>query len=413
MKADFYRGNRCVLYDSLKDGTLLAVFTGKALRKSSDEFYPLYASRNFVYLTGLEQEGMVLLAQKANGRTQETLFTAMPDALAERWAGRRVKPEEAEAASGIQDVQSIQAFRPALRKLIVSGNFDTMALDLHKNATDDQDAEAHRLARELTADYPYLRIHNILPQLRSQRTLKQPCEIEAIRKAALITRDGIVAMMRASKPGMYEYEYKAEFDRVLTRSGVLESAFPSIISAGKNNFYIHYYGYRGQALDGDMVLNDVGAKWDGLVNDVSRGWPCNGRYNEKQKLLYTCAYHTSMHMFAIIKPGMPMADVDRLAREYNYEQLKNIGLCKTYDDIGTYMWHGGAHHIGWDTHDVVDMTRPVTAGMVFCVDIGIYCEDWGIGFRVEDNCLITENGCENLTACVPKSIADIEAVMRK
>ena len=413
MHASFHSGNRSVLYQTLKDGTLLILFAGKALRKTADDFYPLYANRNFAYLTGLEQEGMVLLAHKSSGQTQETLFTAPPDALAERWNGRRITPQEAETISGIADIQPLQAFFPALRKLILSGNYDTVALDLYKNAPDDQDAEAHRFAREIQSDYPYLRLQNILPQLRAQRTIKQPCEIKAIRDAALITRDGITAMMKASKPGMFEYEYKAEWDRVLTQNGVLEPAFPSIISAGKNNFTIHYYGYRGQAQDGDMILNDVGAKVDGLVNDVSRGWPCNGRFSEQQKLLYTCAYNTSLHMFDIIRPGMPMADVDRLAREYNYGQLHEIGLCKTYDDIGTYMWHGGAHHIGWDTHDIVDMERIVSPGMVFCVDIGIYCEDWGIGFRVEDNCLVTEDGCENLTACVPKSISEIEDIMRK
>jgi len=413
LHASFYTGNRQTLGASLADGTLLILFSGKALRKTADEFYPLYASRNFVYLTGLDREGFLLLIQKSGGKVQETLFIAPPDALKERWTGRRVKPAEAEVTSGISDIQFVETFQPTLQRLIASGNFDTVALDLYKNAPDDQDAEAHRFARQLQKDYPYLKLHNILPQLRAQRTIKQPCEIDAIRKAALITRDGIAAMMKASKPGMYEYEYKAEFDRVLTSNGVLESAFPSIISAGQNNFCIHYYDYRGQAQDGDMILNDVGAKYDHLVNDVSRGWPCNGRFSEKQRLLYTCAYNTSLHMFDTIKPGMPMADVDRLAREYNYEQLRDIGLCKTYDDIGTYMWHGGAHHIGWDTHDIVDMTRPVSPGMVFCVDIGIYCEAWGIGFRVEDNCLVTETGCENLTACVPKSIEDIETVMRK
>ncbi|NLB90131.1 MAG: M24 family metallopeptidase [Clostridiales bacterium] len=286
-------------------------------------------------------------------------------------------------------------------------------MDLYKNAPDDQDAPAHLFARELQKNNPYLLIHNVLPQLRSQRTIKQPCEIEAMRTAANITRDGIVAMMKASTPGMFEYEYKAEFDRVLTKNGVLESAFPSIISSGKNNFYIHYYSYTGQAQDGDMILNDVGAKYKGVGNDVSRGWPCNGRFSEKQRLLYTCAYNTSKYMFSIIKPGMPMADVDLIARKYNYEQLKQIGLCNSYDDIGTYMWHGGAHHVGFDTHDIVDMTRPVAPGMVFCVDIGIYCEKWGIGFRLEDNCLVTETGCENLTAVVPSSIEDIEDIMRK
>lgn len=159
-----------------------------------------------------------------------------------------------------------------------------------------------------------------------------------------------------------------------------------------------------------MVLNDVGAQYDHLFNDVSRGWPCNGKFTEKQRLLYTCAYNTSQHMFSIIKPGMKMADVDRLAREYNYTQLKAIGLCETYDDIGKYMWHGGAHHVGWDTHDLVE-AEIIEPGMVFCVDIGIYCEEWGIGFRLEDNCLVTEDGCENLTASIPRTIEEIEKVM--
>lgn len=159
-----------------------------------------------------------------------------------------------------------------------------------------------------------------------------------------------------------------------------------------------------------MILNDVGAQYDHLFNDVSRGWPCNGKFSERQRLLYTCAYRTSQHMFSIIRPGMKMADVDRLAREYNFEQLKAIGLCDRYEDVGRYIWHGGAHHVGWDTHDLVDVDI-VEPGMVFCVDIGIYCEEWGIGFRLEDNCLITEDSCENLTASIPRTIEEIESVM--
>jgi Xaa-Pro aminopeptidase len=133
-------------------------------------------------------------------------------------------------------------------------------------------------------------------------------------------------MMQASKPGMYEYQYKAEFDYVLANHGVLSPGFPSIISAGKNNFCIHYYSYRGQAMEGDMILNDVGACYDNMINDVSRGWPCNGKFNERQRLLYECAYATSNYMFDLLKPGIPMTEVDIIARKFNFEQLKNIGL---------------------------------------------------------------------------------------
>lgn len=406
----FYSGNRKRLFETIDDGTVVVLFSGHAPRKTQDELYPFYANRNFVYLTGLEQAQSVLVADKLNGNVHELLFLLPPDAHAERWNGSRLKPNEATAISGVEDVRALDGLDAYLQGLIRTSKYRFVALDLYKFDARDQDSEPFQAARDIGRCYPGLSIADLTPQLKKLRTIKQPCEVEAIKKAAVITRDGILSMMRASKPGMYEYQYKAEFDYALMQHGCLAPAFPSIVSAGKNNFCIHYYHYTGKAQDGDMILNDVGAKYDNLFNDVSRGWPCNGKFSEKQRLLYTCAYNTSEHMFSIIRPGMPMGDVDRLAREYNYEQLKAIGLCNSYEDIGTYMWHGGAHHVGFDVHDLVD-AAVLEPGMVFCVDIGIYCEAWGIGFRLEDNCLVTENGCENLTAAIPRTIKEIETYM--
>lgn len=280
--------------------------------------------------------------------------------------------------------------------MAVGGNYEYLYLDLYKADPADQNRASHFLLEKASGEYPYLSVENANILVRNLRTIKQPCEIEAMREAEKITRDGIVAMMKASRPGMYEYQYKAEFDYALGQHGPQGPAFPSIISAGKNNFCIHYYGYKGVAGDGDMVLNDVGAWYDNLMNDVSRGWPCNGKYNERQRLLYQCALQTSNHMFEIIKPGMRMADVDGEARRYNCALLKDAGVLEREDEIGTYMWHGGAHHVGYDVHDVVRTPEVIAPGMVFCVDIGIYHEEWGIGFRLEDNCLVTQEGCENL-----------------
>lgn len=111
--------------------------------------------------------------------------------------------------------------------------------------------------------------------------------------------------------------------------------------------------------------------------------------------------------------GMKMADVDKLARRYNFEQLKEAGVCKSFEEIGTYMWHGGAHHVGYDCHDMVQKPEIIAPNMVFCVDIGIYHEEWGIGFRIEDNCLVTETGCENLSYMTPRTVDEIEDTMRK
>lgn len=410
MKAEFHLFNRQKLYASLPDQTLVMVFSGLPIRKTADENYPFYTDRNFLYLTGIDREDFILLAEKENDNVREILFIPPPDVMLERWTGKRLKETEVKERSGVEEIRHRPEFEAYLHQKLTSGHFTYAALDLYKHEPGDRDPESFRMAGHLQKEYPGLIQLNLSPQLRKQRTIKQPCEIEAIRNAVKITRDGILAMMKASKPGMYEYQYKAEFDYALAQHGCLSPAFPSIISAGKNNFCIHYYAYTGQAKDGDMILNDVGAQYDHLFNDVSRGWPCNGTFSRQQRLLYTCAYNTSQYMFSIIRPGMKMKDVDRLAREYNFEQLKAIGLCERYEDIGTYMWHGGAHHVGWDTHDLVEAeyTEP---GMVFCVDIGIYCEEWGIGFRLEDNCLVTEDGCENLTSSIPRTIEEIEDVM--
>lgn len=412
MEKTFHIENRKAMYGSIKEPSLVIMFSGHAPRKTADEYYPFFANRNFVYMTGVESQSSIFMAEIDGAFIRETMFILPKDLLAERWTGKRLSADEVREKSGIENIEYVKDFDRIFDRMISSGKYSALYLDFDKFTKNEPDNEAYELSAEVKKLYPYINLRNLLPLLKAQRTIKKPCEIEAMKEAQKITRAGIVAMMKASKPGMYEYQYKAEFDYALAQHGVLAPAFPSIISAGANNFFIHYYGYKGQAFDGDMILNDVGACYDNECNDVSRGWPCNGIFSEKQKLLYSCAYNTSEYMFSIIKPGMPMAQVDATARKYNYEQLKEIGLCKSYDDIGKYMWHGGAHHVGYDVHDVVDASGLIVPGMVFCVDIGIYCEEWGIGFRLEDNCLVTEDGCVNLSAETPRSIEEIEDIMR-
>lgn len=411
MHSSFYSENRSRLYDSLPDGTLLAVYSGSHIRKTADEDYIFYADTNFLYLTGIEQVNSVLIAVKrCAGDVSEVLFLLPSDLMAERWTGRRLTTTEAYDISGCKEIKSTSELDNYVKTAAAGCN--TLALDLDDmKANNASQLEFQARMRSLLPDIAG-NIHDVRPQLRAQRTIKAPCEIEAMRIAESITRDGIVAMMRASKPGMYEYEYRAEFDYALAKRGCVYPAFPPIISAGANNFCIHYYGYMGRANDGDMILNDVGAKYDHMHTDVSRGFPCNGKFSPRQRALYECAYETSNHMFEILKPGLPMKFVDEEIHRYCSQLLCDIGLLDKPENKGRYMWHGGAHHVGFDTHDMVDARGELRSGMVFCVDVGIYVEEWGIGFRLEDNCLITEDGCENLSACTPRSIDEIESIMR-
>ncbi len=414
MTTEFFRGNRERLYARMKDNALLVLFSGAEIRKTNDEYYPFYTDRDFLYLTGLDGKGLALLARKdSRGRVAEKVFLLPPDPMAERWTGRRISPDEAAERSGIGQVGFAAELAGELHQLASCGNYEYLYLDLYRADPSDRDTPAHRLLKRAASDYPFLKIENANALIRRLRTIKQPCEIEAMRQAEQITRAGITAMMKASRPGMYEYQYKAVFDYALGQYGPQGPAFPPIISAGRNNFCIHYYSYTGQAQDGDMVLNDVGAWHDYLMTDVSRGWPCNGRYSERQRLLYECALATSDHMFRLIRPGMPMAEVDGEIRRYNAARLKDAGVLDDVKDVGRYMWHGGAHHVGFDVHDVVEAPEVIAPNMVFCVDVGIYHEEWGIGFRLEDNCLVTEDGCENLSAATPRTIEAIEDTMRQ
>lgn len=412
MTKEYYTGNRNKTAEELKEGSVAVFFSGDEIRKTGDEYYDFFGNRNFLYLTGIEETGLVLvIGKKCGGEVWEKLYLRRPDAMAERWTGKRIRDTEAEDMAGIESFGLVENLKKEFHQWMVSGDYKYLYTDSYKESAEDIDTAVHHFLCQVRETYPYIRLENANVILRKLRTIKQPCEIQALRKAELITREGILAMMKASRPGMYEYQYKAEFEYALWQHGTEGTGFPPIISAGENNFCIHYYSYRGQAQDGDMVLNDVGARWRGLVTDVSRGWPCSGVFTEKQKLLYNCALATSDHMFQIIKPGMRMSEVDTEIRRYNFDRLKDAGVCGKWEDIGTYMWHGGAHHIGYDCHDVILTPEMIAPGMVFCVDVGIYHEEWGIGFRLEDNCLVTESGCENLSADIPRTIPEIEACM--
>ncbi len=421
MNREFYRENRQRFYQEMKNNSALVLFSGVEIRKTNDEYYPFFASRNFLYLTGIEQKESILLAVKDNGgNVKERLYLLPSDLLAERWTGRRLTENQAKEKSGIEDIARLPQFKEDFHKLagslnspLISGTIENAYLDLFRVSNDDIPLEAHRFLGDLQNNYPYLKCVNANEIIRKLRLIKQDCEIECFRKAEEITKDGILAMMHVSKPGMYEYQYKAEFDRAIGQYGPEGPGFPSIISAGANNFCIHYYSYTGQAMDGDMVLNDVGAQWDHHIVDVSRGWPVNGRYNERQKLLFECALETSNHMFDIVKPGMRMDFIDAEIRRYNAQLLKDVGVLDRVENVGKYMWHGGAHHIGFDVHDAVLTPEILAPNMLFCIDVGIYHEEWGIGFRLEDNLLVTRDGCENLSAGIPRTIHDIEAEMKK
>jgi Xaa-Pro aminopeptidase len=208
-----------------------------------------------------------------------------------------------------------------------------------------------------------------------------------------------------------EYELEAEFNSVLAAHGQRRTAFPSIIAGGERIFYLHYANPMSALADGGLILSDVGAAYDEYCTDISRVFPANGRFSERQAQLYQVAYAANRAVMAQVRPGVFFPQLNRTCREVSFEGLKALGLLDDPADIRKYVWHGVTHHVGLDTHDVGGYDEPMAENMVFVVDAGIYVREWGIGLRIEDNVLVTADGCENLSAAIPTTMEEIENLM--
>jgi Xaa-Pro aminopeptidase len=163
--------------------------------------------------------------------------------------------------------------------------------------------------------------------------------------------------------------------------------------------------------DGELILSDVGAAYDEYCTDISRVFPANGRFGERQAQIYQVAYDANRAIMEQVRPGVQFRQLPRTCQEASFEGLKALGLLNDFADIRKYVWHGPTHHVGLNTHDVGGYDEPLAENMVFTVDAGIYVREWGIGLRIEDNVLVTANGCENLSAAIPSTMEEIEKIM--
>jgi Xaa-Pro aminopeptidase len=411
MDKRFHIENRRRLAAHLTENDTMLFFSGESVRKTADENFPFFANRNFLYLTGIKQEQSALLLQKSGDLIGECLFVTKPDFDREVWTGRRLTETEIREISGVEGVDDINSLDRVLNELLSSRPAMTLWLCLDVLAPVRSFDLEREFARHVRDRHPHVAIKNSYPLLAAMRKIKAPEEIEAIRKAMQITGAGIRRMMKAAKPGLMEYQLEAEFNSELAAHGQRRTAFPSIIAGGERIFYLHYANPMSVLADGELILTDVGAVYDEYGTDISRVFPANGRFNERQAQLYRVACEANRAVMEQVRPGVYFPQLNRTCREVSFEGLKALGLLEDFSDIRRYVWHGAVHHIGLDTHDVGGYDDPMTENMVFTVDAGIYVREWGIGLRIEDNVLVTADGCENLSAAIPVDIEEIESIL--
>lgn len=399
-------------YKNLSEGEALILFAGSAPRKTADATYPFFANRNFYYLTGILQVDSVFLAANRGGVVEETLFIHEKSPMAERWNGYRISHEEASEYSGIKKIADLGTFDQVLGDLLKSGSLTALWYDFDKYDDGRKDAPQNKHSESVLSAHPALTLKNAYPLICEARTIKDADEIAKIREALAVTRDGIHAMMKQVKSGMYEYQLEGVFNKVLADAGVREPAFANIVSGGRNNFYIHYEEPMGILHDGDLILTDVGARKNEYVSDISRPFPVNGKFTPEQKKVYSIALKVNKELMGLLAPGMvSFEEIEAYSRRRIREELVAAGYLGEDEDVSKYYWHKGTHHIGLDVHDVGPPGQPIAPGMVFTIDVGIYMEDRNIGFRIEDNVAITETGYEHLSSDIVREIEDVEAMM--
>lgn len=411
MKQEFFINNRRRLMGKLDSKSCALFFAGNAPKKSADAKYPFTPNRNFYYLTGLDDQSIILYMERNEDDMKECLFIERYDELKAKWVGETVSPNDAEEISGVSDIRYLDEFENFIHSKFFSGKIENLYLDLEKDNFQAEYAMGGRFARQVQIDYPQIKVKNAFHEVCELRVIKSEEEINEIRKAIEITKEGIYNVWKNALPGVKEFEMEAEFDYVLKRSGVKDHAFDTICAGGINATCLHYVENNSEIKDGEMLLLDLGAQWNYYNADISRTFPINGKFTDEQRKYYDMVMLAHSRVLDAIKPGVPFRNLNEIVRETYAEELKKFGLIKEDSEVTKYYFHGVSHYLGLDTHDVGSRDVVLEKGMIITVEPGIYIPELNIGIRVEDDILVTETGMENLSISIIRDAKDIEKFM--
>lgn len=409
-----FESRRQKILDKMEKNSIAVLYSGIEHHVSADEYdlFTAQANRNFFYLTGLRRDNMVLLMDKCVEPARTMLFIEEADPLMERWYGRKVTEEEAIEISGIDDVKFIDEFESTMDMLMTREDVYTAYFDTYRHQKADLPDYNLVKANEFRQDYPSVTLKNLFPLVAEERMQKDDDEIKLIKDAIELTKQGLNNVMANLKPGMKEYQAQADFEYVVRRGGAEWTAFPTIAGSGVNGTMLHYDTNRETIEDGTLLLLDLGARIDGYNSDITRTYPANGKFTERQKAVYDIVLAANRKIVETAKPGMTTKELNKVCQDVLSEGLIRLGLIKEPVEISKYYMHGVSHHLGIDVHDVtVDFNKKLRPGAVISDEPGLYIDEWGIGIRIEDDVLITEDGAVCLSEDIIRTTDEIEEYM--
>ena len=408
-----YLKRRKELMSRLEGNNIVYIFSNELIRRSADDTYPFQIDKNFYYLTGLQEDNMILEISNFNNIIISKIFTLPHDEVMAKWIGSRMTYEKIKEISGVDYVYDKATFEGQVAQMYNNNRCESykICLDLWQYDTNRSITPTTKFAKLLLDTY-FIIPYDIYNELTSMRLIKDELEIENIKKAIAITDNGIKNIMDHARAGVNEMELEGAFIFRLMTQGCKKTAFSTILAGGKNATVLHYVENNEDVKDNEMVLCDLGATYDNYCGDITRTIPVNGKYTERQKEIYNCVLNGQQVVIDNAVKGKTLRELNDILISYYEKELPKINLHKP---VSTYYFHGVSHMLGLDTHDV-DLKRGSTIldkGMVITVEPGLYIEDESIGIRIEDDILITDDKPIVLSKDIIKSIEDIENYMNK
>ncbi|MBJ96032.1 MAG: Xaa-Pro aminopeptidase [Rickettsiales bacterium] len=429
---EIYARRRQVLAERLPVGAALLVPTAPEVLRSGDSHYPFRPDSDFYYLTGFAEPGSACLLKHSSQGLSFSLFVQARDPEREVWTGRRAGVEGAIERFGADQAFPIEELAEQLHEQLADVESLYFAEHRHPSTSELLKQVREKLSRGRRAELGPSALHDPADLLGELRLHKQPEEIALMREGARITGEAHRLAMEQVRPGMFEYEIEALLHYTFRRNGAWGWAYPSIVGAGENACILHYVENNCAFKEGDLMLIDAGAEIDGYATDVTRTSPVSGRFSAAQRELYEVVLDAQEEAISAVRPGASIDGIHELTVRELCRGLLELGILsgdleqvmadKSYR---RYYMHRTSHWLGLDVHDVGRYhlrdgpSRPLTAGMVLTIEPGLYIAPddelaparfRGLGIRIEDDILVTEVGHENLTAAIPKSISDIEAL---
>ncbi len=423
---EVYQKRRNLFAKKMKEGVLILPSNPESIM-SNDVHYPYRQNSNILYFSGFKEPNTVLVLEKSNDNVKFTMFVPPHDPKFEIWNGRRQGVDGAKKNFFADEAFSIESFSEKLLEIIADQNVLYYTFGINPEI-DQLILNSKSKLKEKRKQFP-LEIIDPEPMIHEMRLIKQPEEIEIMKKGSEISIHAHLNAIKMTRPGMYEYEIDAIYEYEFKRHGAKRAAYPSIVGSGKNAVILHYIENNDRLEDGDLLLVDAGCEYNDYAIDITRTWPINGKFSDEQKKIYEIVLTVQNECIDKCVSGIKFGDLHNYCVKRITEELIKLNLLSgDIDEIienegyKRFFMHGLGHNLGIDTHDVSTIPlkeRILKPGMVVTIEPGIYIPDEpdipesyrGIGVRIEDDILITETGNLNLTEKLPKSIKEIEKLV--